>query len=62
MRGNIRVCGHVRWLEKVLTDLKKSFDVVGEGDGVRIFNNSRGFKKSILFSKEDADWLMRSFR
>lgn len=41
---------------------QKLFDVVGEGDGVRIFENGKGFRKSILFSNEAVDWLMKSFR
>lgn len=41
---------------------KKTFKVVAEGRGARIFENGRGFWKSIFFQKEDVEWLLKSFR
>lgn len=47
---------------KFLPTGQKSFDIVGEGDGVRIFENGKGTRKSILYQKEEAEWLRGSFR
>lgn len=40
----------------------KSFDVVAEGQGLRIFENGRGFRKSIFYRKDEVERLRECFR
>lgn len=40
---------------------QKTFDVLGEGMGVRVFENGKGFRKSIFF-QEEVKWLIQCFR
>lgn len=41
---------------------QKSFDVVEEGRGIRVYENGRGFRKSIFLQKEDVEWFSKSLR
>lgn len=38
-------------IRKFLVAGQSLFDIVGEGDGVRVYENGRGARKSILFQK-----------
>lgn len=58
MRKEVMVIG----LRRFVAVEKKTFDVVAEGRGVRIYKNGRGFQKSIFFQKEDVEWLLQSFK
>lgn len=46
-------------LRRFLFVEQKSFDVVGDGKGIRIFEKGKGFRKSIFFQKEELKWLMK---
>lgn len=39
---------------------QKSFDVVEEGSGVRVYKNRRGYRKSMFLQQEDVEWFLKS--
>lgn len=41
---------------------QKSFDIVGEGLGMRIYENGRCYQKAIYFQGEDVQWLLDYFK
>lgn len=49
-------------LRSFLVVENKSFDMVGEESGVRVYENGRGYRKSLFFYKEDLEWLLQSPR
>lgn len=49
-------------LRQFLAVEKKTFDVVVEGRGVKVYENGEGFQKFIFCQKKDIKWLLQSFR
>lgn len=49
-------------LRKFLVIDHKSFNVMVEGRGVRVFENGKGFGKSIFYQKGVLEWLLKCFK